>query len=98
MKPEARKGEEESGGTEAQPSSREPKVRVMGEEAVSVELTEEENVVLEMLTKQSPIDLNELKAKAGLSNKKWDTAIKGLRKHNLAKVEKTDEGLFVSLV
>jgi lysyl-tRNA synthetase class 2 len=54
--------------------------------------------VLELLKKQSPVDLNELKAQAGLSNKKWDLALKGLRKHNLAKVEKTDEGLFVNLV
>lgn len=45
-----------------------------------------------------PIDLNELKAQTGLSNKKWEIAIKGLRKHNLVKVEKTEEGLFVELV
>ena len=34
----------------------------------------------------------------GLSNKKWDKAIKGLTKNKLAKVEKTDEGLLVSVV
>ena len=33
-----------------------------------------------------------------LSNKKWDKAIKGLTKNKVAKVEKTDAGLFVSLV
>ena len=44
------------------------------------------------------VDLNEVKGRTGLSNKKWDLAIKGLRKHNLAKVEKTEEGLLVSLV
>jgi lysyl-tRNA synthetase class 2 len=31
-----------------------------------------------------------------LSNKKWDKAIKGLTKNKLARVEKTDAGLFVS--
>ena len=62
------------------------------------ELTDEEKLVMKLLAENSPMDLNELKGKTGLSNKKWDTAIKGLRKHNLAKVEKTDEGLFVELV
>ena len=46
----------------------------------------------------SPIDLNELKGQAGLSNKKWDKAIKGLTKNKLARVEKTEAGLLVSLV
>lgn len=46
----------------------------------------------------SPMDLNELKGQTGLSNKKWDKAIKGLTKNKLARVEKTDAGLLVSLV
>ena len=64
----------------------------------SIDLSDEEKLVLNLLKDNSPVDLNELKGQTGLSNKKWDTAIKGLRKHNLAKVEKTEEGLFVSLV
>jgi lysyl-tRNA synthetase class 2 len=51
-----------------------------------------------LLKANSPIDLNELKGQTGLSNKKWDKAIKGLTKNKLAKVEKTDAGLFLSLV
>ena len=62
-----------------------------------IDLTEEEKLVLKLLKEKSPVDLNELKGQAGLSNKKWDTAIKGLRKHKLAKVEKTDDGLQVLL-
>jgi len=46
----------------------------------------------------SPVDLNDFKAQTGLSNKKWDKAIKGLTKNKLARMEKTDAGLFVSLV
>jgi lysyl-tRNA synthetase class 2 len=46
----------------------------------------------------SPIDLNALKEQTGLSNKKWDKAIKGLTQHKLARVEKTEEGLLVSVV
>jgi lysyl-tRNA synthetase class 2 len=62
------------------------------------ELSEDEKVVMNILKDNSPIDLNELKGQTGLSNKKWDKAIKGLTKNKLAKVEKTNAGLFVSLV
>ncbi len=65
----------------------------MKPEKKKVELTEEEKIVFDLLEKQSPVDLNELKGKTGLSNKKWDKAIKGLTKNKLAKVTKTDEGL-----
>ena len=44
------------------------------------------------------IDLNTLKVQAGLSNKKWDKTMKGLTKKGVAKVSKTDEGLFVEVV
>ena len=64
----------------------------------AVELTEDEKSVLNLLKTNSPIDLNDLKAQTGLSNKKWDKAIKGLTKNKLAKVEKNDAGLFVSVV
>ncbi len=64
----------------------------------AVQLTEDEKVVLNLLKDNSPINLNELKGQSGLSNKKWDKAIKGLTKNKLARVEKTDEGLFVELV
>ena len=70
----------------------------MKQEKKAIEVTEDEKLVLNLLKEKSPIDLDELKGQTGLSNKKWDTAIKGLRKHNLATVEKTDEGLLVSLV
>ena len=53
---------------------------------------------MRILKNNSPIDLNELKEQTGLSNKKWDKAIKGITKNKLANVEKTDAGLFVSLV
>jgi len=53
---------------------------------------------MNILKDNSPIDLNELKGQAGLSNKKWDKAIKGLTKNKLAKVEKNEEGLWVSAV
>ena len=60
-------------------------------------LTDEEEVVLNLLKKSHPVLLSELKENAGLSNKKWDKAIKGLSNHKLAKVTKSEDGLFVHL-
>ena len=64
----------------------------------SVELNDDEKALLTLIEKAEKIDLNELKTQSGLSNKKWDKTIKGLTKNNLAKVEKTEEGLFVEIV
>jgi lysyl-tRNA synthetase class 2 len=69
----------------------------MKPEKKAVELTDEEKLVLELLKKKSPVLLDELKEQSGLSNKKWDKAIKGLTKHKLASVNNTAEGLFVEL-
>jgi len=66
--------------------------------APTVELTEDEKAVLELLNKAEKIELVELKSQSGLSNKKWDKTIKGLTKHNIVKVSKTEEGLFVELI
>ena len=63
----------------------------------AVELLEDEKLVLNLLKEKSPIDLNDLKDQSGLSNKKWDIAIRGLHKHNLLKLENSDSGLLVSL-
>jgi len=71
-----------------------PEVRV----AQTVDLTDEEKALLAIITKAEKIDLNELKTQSGLSNKKWDKTIKGLTKKEVAKVSKTDEGLFVEAV
>ena len=65
--------------------------------APSVELNNDEKAVFEILKKVEKIELSALKTQSGLSNKKWDKTIKGLTKHNLAKVNNTDEGLFVEL-
>ncbi len=67
-------------------------------QAPSVALNDEEKALLALIEKAEKIDLNELKSQSGLSNKKWDKTIKGLTKNNLAKVSKTDEGLFVEIV
>ena len=60
-------------------------------------LTEEEQLIIGLLKKESPIDLITLKEQAGLSNKKWDKAIKGLTAKSIAEVKKSDNTLTVSL-
>ncbi len=67
----------------------------MRPERKKVSLSEDEKSVFEILKSNSPMILDNLKELSGLSNKKWDKTIKGLTKLQVAKVEKTDEGLFV---
>jgi lysyl-tRNA synthetase class 2 len=69
----------------------------MKPEQKQVAMSEDEKAVFNLLKVASPADLNALKQQSGLSNKKWDKTIKGLTKHNLVKVEKTSEGLLVTI-
>lgn len=69
----------------------------MKPEQKQVAMSEDEKAVFNLLKVASPADLNTLKQQSGLSNKKWDKTIKGLTKHNLVKVEKTSEGLLVTM-
>tara|TARA_B110000305_G_scaffold40193_1_gene41569 strand:+ start:26362 stop:28074 length:1713 start_codon:yes stop_codon:yes gene_type:complete len=62
------------------------------------ELSDNEKVIFDILTKEQSMDLNALKEVSGLSNKQWDKGIKGLSKHGLTKVTKTDDALIVDLV
>ena len=62
-----------------------------------VELNETEKLIFGILSKNSPMDLNELKTQSGLSNKQWDKSIKGLASAGLTKVTKTDAGLRVEI-
>ena len=68
------------------------------QKAPSIELNEEEKTVLAIISKTEKIDLIALKTQSGLSNKKWDKTIKGLTKKEVAKVTKTEDGLFVEVV
>jgi len=98
MKPEA-SGSQKSGVESHEPEAEQsPKEEAQSPKGEDVELTDDEKLLMNILKDNSPIDLNELKGQTGLSNKKWDKAIKGLTKNKAAKVEKTDAGLFVSLV
>jgi len=65
------------------------------EKKVAVELSEEAKEVMDALKKAGKSDLNAFKESTGLSNKKWDKAIKELTKNGIAKVQKTDDALTV---
>jgi lysyl-tRNA synthetase class 2 len=60
-------------------------------------LTEEEQLVVDLLKQESPVALSSLKEQSGLSNKKWDKTIKGLTAKSIAEVKKTGDELTVSL-
>ena len=70
----------------------------MKPEKKQVAMTDEEKAVFNLLKANSPVDLNALKTQSGLSNKKWDRTIKGLTKNKLAKVNKTEDGLFIEVI
>ncbi|MET1259089.1 lysine--tRNA ligase [Flagellimonas sp. DF-77] len=68
----------------------------MRPEKKQVELTEEEKTIMELLKSVTEMPLADLKAKAGLSGKKWDKSTKNLSKLGLFAVEKREDGLFAS--
>ncbi|MDE0471266.1 MAG: lysine--tRNA ligase [Ekhidna sp.] len=63
----------------------------------TAELSDDEEKVFEKLKKAGKMRLDDLKEKSGLSNKKWNKAIKALTRGGFAKVKKTDEELFVEV-
>jgi lysyl-tRNA synthetase class 2 len=66
--------------------------------AVKVELTENEKAIFDIVESTGTMDLNTLKAKAGLSGKQWDVSIKSLTKQGLLKVKKIGDDLTIELV
>ena len=60
-------------------------------------LNEDEQLIVELLQKENPAVLNLLKEQTGLSNKKWDKAIKGLNAKTIIEVKKIDDVLMVTL-
>jgi len=62
------------------------------------ELNENEQIIFDLLAKENAMELNSLKDKTGLSNKQWDKGVKGLAKHGITKVTKSDDVLTIELV
>ena len=70
----------------------------MKPEKKAVVLSENEKVIFDVLKSKPEIQLTELKAQSGLSNKGWDKGIKGLTSKELAKVHKSNDVLVVSFL
>ena len=64
---------------------------------VKVELNDSERIIFETMKELKELQLFQLKEKFEMSNKVWDTSIKTLTKHNLIKVTKELEELWVRL-
>ena len=60
-----------------------------------VRLGKEEEEVLSFLIPNTKIDINEVKRKTSLSNKKWDLALKNLRKKALIEIKKENNTIFI---
>ena len=69
----------------------------MKPEKKQVELTEEEKAVYQLLKDDQNHDMNLIKEKSGLSNKKWDKALKSLRKHKMIEVFKEGDDMKISV-
>ena len=61
------------------------------------ELNENKKLIFDLLAKEQSMELNSLKDKTGLSNKQWDKSVKGLAKHGVTKVTKTDDVLTIEI-
>ena len=70
----------------------------MKPEVKQIAMTDDEKNIFTILKNSSPSDLISLKNQSGLSNKKWDKAIKGLTKKSIARVSKVDDSLFVEMI
>jgi len=70
----------------------------MKPEKKQLDLNDNEKAIFEILKKEKTMSLVALKSQAGLSNKGWDKGLKGLSKHGLTKVTKTEDSLIVELL
>lgn len=70
----------------------------MRPEKKAVEMTEDEKVIFDFLSKNHPASLPDLKTQSGLSGKKWDISMKGLTQKGVLKVTREGENLTVYLV
>jgi lysyl-tRNA synthetase class 2 len=70
----------------------------MKPERKAVELSEDEKAVFQLLKSDEIQELETIKTKSGLSNKKWDKTLKSLRKHKMIDVFKDDEIMKIKAV
>ena len=66
-------------------------------EKPALQLSDNEQAIFNILKSEKTMNLSDLKSQSGLSNKGWDKGMKGLAKHGLTKVTKTEDNLIVEL-
>jgi lysyl-tRNA synthetase class 2 len=64
----------------------------------SLDLKDHGKVIFDILSEEKSMEVNALKSLSGLSNKKWDKALKALSKLGLTKATKTETGIVIDLV
>ena len=70
----------------------------MKPEKKQLDLNDNESAIFNLLKENKTMNLQDLKSKVGLSNKKWDKGLKGLTKLELIKVSKINDVLTVSCI
>ena len=70
----------------------------MRPEKKQVDLSDNEKAIFGIIKERKSMELAELKSLSNLSNKAWDKGMKGLSKHGLVKVNKTEDALLVELL
>jgi lysyl-tRNA synthetase class 2 len=60
-----------------------------------IELSDLEKEILDVVQSQNKMELPSLRSKFDVSNKQWDVSLKNLTKHQLLKVSKENETLFI---
>ena len=70
----------------------------MRPEKKQVEMTEEEKVIFDLVSKSHPAPLADIKSQAGLSGKKWDVSIKGLTQKGVLMVKKEGDLLLIDVL
>jgi lysyl-tRNA synthetase, class II len=63
----------------------------------SVKLTDNEQAVKTILSENGTLEISDLKSRIELSNKQWDKTLKGLAKHGVTQVTKTDDAVSITL-
>jgi len=63
----------------------------------SVKLTDNEQAVKTILSENGTLEISDLKSRIELSNKQWDKTLKGLAKHGITQVTKTDDAVSITL-
>jgi lysyl-tRNA synthetase class 2 len=75
-----------------------PQMRPEKQAEKQVELSENEKAVLALLSEGESQELDAVKNRSGLSNKQWDTAVKGLRNYKLVNVQKIEDKVLMEKV